>query len=430
MLKNLTRVLFVGLVCGAFITTMYGQEDRSSIRAITGSKYVISAKAGGVNLVHGEVRVERKDSTSGYLVKGDTLKAGDRLISSSNARSEILLNPGSYARLGANTEFEFVTTNLNNLAVKLNRGSAIFEVYANRDFVISVITPSTRFYLIKSGVYRVDVSADGTSRLEVHRGRAQVGNLNATILKKGRSVVVRGGSVEVARFNRKDQDSFETWSRYRSKTLAQANADLRRSSAVRNSIWRDYVRGGDLYGNTFGVWTYSSIFGGYCYLPFRNRRTPYGFGLNRNFGSYGYSVVIQQPRRNVVSSFNQGSSGNEASGETGRRGVRRGGQSVDPEIIEARRERRGKRLAEGASGEGVIRSRDQRRRANTTRRSNGTRRSTTQRRSSGSRRSTSPRRSSGPSRPVRRSSPPPRRSSPPPRRSSPVRTKASPRNDN
>lgn len=291
MKTSLIRIASVAVICVLFVQVAFAQ-DRNVNRSVA-DKYVISADAGGVNFVDGSVTVIRQDSSSGIVVKGDKLKAGDKVFTGNFARVELLLNPGSYARLGANSEFEFITTSLDNLVLKLTRGAAIFEVYAGGDFIVTVETPNTRFYLIESGVYRIDVFDDGMSRIEVRKGKAQVGTRFATKVKKGRAADVSRNNVSVSKFRRKDRDELETWSRARAKLLAKANASLSRKTALRSSLWNSFRNNRWNTYNSFGLWTYSSYIGGYCFLPFGYRwRSPYGFGLNRDIYYFRLPRVV------------------------------------------------------------------------------------------------------------------------------------------
>src|SRR5262245_58277222 len=82
------------------------------------SKYLISAKAGGVNEIVGDVTVERAGRV-GRLFKGDEVQVGERVITGTDGKAEILMNPGSYIRLGANSSFEFVSTDLDDVRIKV-----------------------------------------------------------------------------------------------------------------------------------------------------------------------------------------------------------------------------------------------------------------------------------------------------------------------
>src|SRR5829696_8369095 len=78
-------------------------------------KFVISAKAGGINAVTGEASVHsRGESNWQQLMITDDLNAGDRVRTAFDGRVEILLNPGSYLRFGGNSEVELLDNSLAN----------------------------------------------------------------------------------------------------------------------------------------------------------------------------------------------------------------------------------------------------------------------------------------------------------------------------
>ena len=64
---------------------------------------------------------ERTDA-AGCFFKGDTLEIGDRVSTADDGKAEILLNPGSYLRLGGHSAFEFKTTSLDDLQIRLRFG--------------------------------------------------------------------------------------------------------------------------------------------------------------------------------------------------------------------------------------------------------------------------------------------------------------------
>ena len=188
-MKKIFRNLFVvGTIAFLFSINVFAQKENTV--STVAQNYVISAKAGGVNYIEGTVL--RKIGKSGYLLKTDTLEIGDKVATGANGKVEILLNPGSYIRLAGNSEFEFITTSLDDLKLKLARGSAMLEVFADDDFRVIVNTPGAQFYAVKSGVYRVDVMSDGTAKIEVWDGKAKIGDTNASIVKPGREAVVNG----------------------------------------------------------------------------------------------------------------------------------------------------------------------------------------------------------------------------------------------
>ncbi|NNE98751.1 MAG: hypothetical protein HKN25_06995, partial [Pyrinomonadaceae bacterium] len=78
MNRNLAKLFSICLSV-VFIASYGFSQDRDTIKTAAGSQYLISAKAGGVNYVAGRVSVLRKDSTSGILVKGDSVNDGETI---------------------------------------------------------------------------------------------------------------------------------------------------------------------------------------------------------------------------------------------------------------------------------------------------------------------------------------------------------------
>jgi len=274
----------------------FAQNDRRAVSAAS-SIYVISANAGGVNYVEGKVAVTRKAAKSGYLLKGDELEVGDRVATGADGKVEIHLNPGSLLRLAENSEFEFATTSLDDLQLKLNSGSAMLEVITDAEFTFSVKTPKTAFYIITSGVYRIDTSSDGTAKIEVWKGRALS---NETEVKTGRQATVSGSETAVAKFDRGEKDALEVWSKTRAKELAKINSRLQ-NSATRASLLRSFNGSGwNMYGS-YGLWVYDSMFGGYCFLPFGyGWNSPYGYQYRRDIWHYNLPPIVYNPQTTSV----------------------------------------------------------------------------------------------------------------------------------
>jgi len=299
MKRRMVSVLGLLALSSFLVVPAFSQKD-STLTSAAGDLYVISAKAGGINYVEGAVTVLRADGTSSRIVKGDDLDAGDLVETGAQARAEILLNPGSFARLDHNSKLELITTDLDDLRVKVLGGSAIFEVFASDDFKVSVITPKGEFFLVKSGVYRVDVLPDGVATLEVWRGKAEAADIDST-LSKGRTVTLNGPDAAVAKFDRGDKDSFDEWSKDRAELIVKANKKLQarqlRTSLLntfRSDVWNCW--------DTVGLWVYSNRYGTYSFLPFGSRwRSPYGF----NFGwsneiCYNPSYFYRRPYSGLV----------------------------------------------------------------------------------------------------------------------------------
>jgi len=276
----MTKILLRGVCSAAIAVLLAGAASAqdAKVAAAAGDKYVISAKAGGVNYIEGKVAVARQNGRSGFLVKGDDLEVGEQVSTDAAGKAEILLNPGSYMRLGSNSSFEFMTTSLDDLKVKLRSGSAIFEVIVDDDFRVSVTMPRSEVDLTNSGVYRIDVLADGTSKVSVWKGKVEIGKEDETRVKGGRVAVLDGSAATVAKFDRDDKDDLELWSKERAKELTKINARLQRNS-LRDSLLYSFNRRGWNVYDSFGVWVFDRFMGQWTFLPFGyGWSSPYGFG--------------------------------------------------------------------------------------------------------------------------------------------------------
>ena len=326
MKKNFLSVFAAVFVVVLLSALGYGQNNRSttSVKDL----YVISAKAGGVSLVEGKVNVLQKSNRSGLLLKGDSLEVGETVMTGADGRAEILLNPGSYVRLAENSSFAFANNSLEDLQLKLNHGSAMLEVIADNELMVMVKAPKADFNIVKSGVYRVDVANDGTAKIEVWKGQAEIGSSQTVKVKSGRVAVVKGNQVAVEKFDRDEKDALETWSKSRAKELAKLNSSLQRRD-IRNTLINSFNnRGWSMY-DSFGLWVYNPTLGFYSFLPFGyGWSSPYGYGYGRDIWYYRlpYVVYNQPPPTRIgtlgrANSSGRGGRGQDSSGSSPERQV-------------------------------------------------------------------------------------------------------------
>lgn len=314
MRRNLLQFLSSTAIIVLLSAFAFAQDSR--VLSAAGDAYVISAKAGGVSFVEGTVSIARKIGKSGLLLKGDNIQIGDRVSTGADGKAEILLNPGSYVRLSGNSSLEFVSTDLDNLQIKLNGGSAIFEVFADKEFSVAINTPKTGFNLIQSGVYRIDISTGGAEKIEVWKGRAQIGADENNIVKGGKAAMIVNGQQQIEKFDRDEKDELEIWSKMRAKELAKINSKLERR-AVTNSLINSFNSSAWNMYESFGVWVYNRANGVICFLPFGyGWRSPYGFGFAYDFGSYNFPMYFYYPPRNSNAVTNGNANTQPATGST------------------------------------------------------------------------------------------------------------------
>jgi hypothetical protein len=250
-------------------------------------KFVISARAGGVNAVTGRATVHARGNADWrQLTIKEDLETGDVVRTGVDGRVEMLLNPGSYMRIGENSEFELADNSLENLEVRLSRGTAIVEVTGADDeaLLIGITTPHTRLTIVRRGLYRVNVVPGDTTELIVRKGRVVIEDSH-TKVKGGNKVIFSGASTSVAKLekvDKKNSDNLEGWSKDRAQLLAKANDRLSRGELGRSlASFSNEAFGFFNFQRQAGLWFFNRDAGCFTFLPFSyGWGSPYGHGYS------------------------------------------------------------------------------------------------------------------------------------------------------
>lgn len=311
---SLQVLLFLsGLVVSGYVT----------VQAQNREKFVISAKAGGINAVTGR-SVHHAKGTAEWqpLTIKDNLEAGDVVKTSIDGRVEMLLNPGSYMRVAENTEFEMVNNSVENLEVRLIRGTAIVEATGADDseMLINITTPHAKMAIVRRGLYRVNVVPGDATELIVKKGRVLLED--SQTIKGGKKLRFSGGSFFVAKMDKtdKEKDNFDLWSKQRAETVAQANRRI--SSRDRNLLLASFS---DRWSRAYfmrspGIWFFNSRSNCYTFVPlYMGWGSPYGSSYGTAFydgynccGRYGFG----RPSMNGAPGRNNGSGGSTSGGNS------------------------------------------------------------------------------------------------------------------
>ena len=285
-------------------------------------KFVISAKAGGINAITGGASVHGKgESDWQQLSITDDLNSGDRVRTSSDGRIEILLNPGSYLRIGGNSEVELSDNTLSNLEVRLLRGTAIVEATGvdGLELNISISTPHAKLAIVRQGLYRLNVVPEDNTELIVRKGRVILSDSH-TKIKGGNKVVFSATNFSVAKLTKEEKKAVEkqdvdVWSKERAQTLAKANSRI--TNRMLTSAFASF-NGFDSSRRSLGYWFFNSRVGCYTFLPFfYGWGSPYGSSYSTYFySSYGpYPWANNYPGGGYYPNGNSGSRGGGSVGQ-------------------------------------------------------------------------------------------------------------------
>ena len=264
-----TRITMIALTL-LLVSGLALAQDRKKLPADEEDMYTVSAKVGVLNIVEGDVSYKRDQAEWARLKAGDELREGDAVKTGANGRTEILLIPGCYLRLDQNSAFVLTNPHVYQFRIDLTYGSAIVEASA-LDGPMTVAAPKDEFSIIKEGLYRFNVAADGHAALIVRKGRAEVAD---TVVKDNKRVTVENGQPVIASFDKKQTDGFDQWSESRARDLIALNKRLSQRALASNNT-------NTLLGFNSNAWIYSRRCGCYTFLPFGSGfSSPYGWGYS------------------------------------------------------------------------------------------------------------------------------------------------------
>ena len=226
------------------------------------AQHVVSARAGTVHQVEGRaflndqpLRIEPGHFPQ--MEEGASLRT-------ELGRVELLLTPGSIARLGEFSTLRLLSSDLADTRVELLEGTVTLEVMELlKHNSVTLQWKHSRISIEKPGLY--ELLAD-PPRLRVYKGAARLlANDQQLEIKGGRSVDLGATQLAVAKFDaKKDTDSLYRWSVRRSRYLAMANLSAAKSLYDRGLSWE---RSGWYWNPWFGLWTFIPA-RGVLYSPF------------------------------------------------------------------------------------------------------------------------------------------------------------------
>jgi uncharacterized membrane protein YgcG len=253
------------------------------MQQLPSTSFLVSTKAGLVNYVEGAASV--KAATS--------IPAGEIVRTGPGGAVEILLNPGSYLRMGENSKVVLDRVELSDIAIRILEGSMVITSKGfDKELPLNVTTGNLKIDIIKDGIYLFDqgkvVVVDGKIR--------DAGNG----LVYGKNYKISDDQGYRAQKVKTFTTGLELWSQKRDETISRANLNVART--LRSTP-------GLPIGSLLDVWLFYPPFGSFIYMPGARYRSPYG---------YSYQAAGDIPAYYGLSSGN-GSGGNSTSnsGNTG-----------------------------------------------------------------------------------------------------------------
>jgi hypothetical protein len=227
-------------------------------------QYVVSVKAGLVNHVQGTANIAEME----------TARVDRPIQTGTDGYVEVLLRPGSFLRLGENSEAVIDDADLAKVRLTVTRGPAVIEVVEiSSEFPITVSTGNLTTKISSSGIFRFE---DGTAT--VIQGKLKSADSKLTY-EKGWQLFFKD-NYRARKAAKIQVTSLDVYSQARSEQIARANYSLASS-----------LNGPSSYG-VYDLWLFSPQFGMYTFIPHGGFRSHYGhqyYGIGKGHIAGGRS---------------------------------------------------------------------------------------------------------------------------------------------
>jgi hypothetical protein len=250
------------------------------------------AVPGTLNYVEGSVSVTTNAGLQRVTPRsiGSTVLGAGQFVQTGAGKAEILLTPGVFLRLGANSAVMMVSPDGAHTEVELERGRADVEVdHLSRQSYLLIDQKDGGTQLLKPGLYAFDANKN---TMRVFEGEAAVFagegskagepvNQKGVTVKAGHELAVNAVLAKPHGFDKDRaaaQDSLYRWGSMRSGYLGEENLNLAES----------YAGGGGFAPG----WTWDSDYYDYTWLPGDGLFwSPFGFGFYSPFYLRGGGFV-------------------------------------------------------------------------------------------------------------------------------------------
>jgi hypothetical protein len=242
------------------------QKGRSYIRLTEDthtqkSLYTTSAAGGHVRFVEDVVTFRRGEAEWAPLKPESQLQDGD-LVRTGSGRAELMLIPGVFIRLAAQTEITYSRPTGRRAELGLARGSMIVEAVRPESLIESEVvlrSAHAECMVTRVGNYRLNASETQLEAL-IRDGRIAIGK---TEFGRGKRVVCSSQGCRAEAFDGREQDSFDLWSARRTEKKIVVNPNVLVLTISGKA--------------TVGVWYFLSVAQSYAFIPlYWGGQSPYG----------------------------------------------------------------------------------------------------------------------------------------------------------
>lgn len=237
--------------------TLWKHGWLAGVFVLAGASFAMAQPAkmpmpGSLNAVQGQVTIDGYPASAQSL-RGEALQRGQS-IRTRHGKAELLLTPGSFLRIGNDSQVRMLSRTLADTSVKIDHGRALLDAGAKYHHHLTVFLDGARARIDKRGLYGFNANRQTVAVLH---GKATVYDGGSRVKLKGKRLLRITGQAppQVTRLNVR---AFKSTGLYR---WSEARNRYEHSAArsVREAISRS--------GRWFGPgWYWSPYWGFYAYV--------------------------------------------------------------------------------------------------------------------------------------------------------------------
>src|SRR5579863_5037430 len=215
-----------------------------------------------LGVINGEASVRRGDSGDWVAAALNApLMAGDSVSVAPGGSAELQLDYANFLRIGGDSEIRISQLDNGRIQVQVSKGLITWRVLRdsqNSNVQSEISTPAVAVHPLRQSAVRVEVAVDGSTRIVVRRGDAEVSTPRGTErIHEGSMMLVRGAAddPEYQVVSAAARDSWDNFNDQRDSFLERAQSNRYVSQDIQGAEDLDaYGRWGydPAYGN---VWT-------------------------------------------------------------------------------------------------------------------------------------------------------------------------------
>ena len=231
-----------------------------------------TARPGTINYVEGQVTLNGQALAA--KSSGEVLGQG-KTVETQNGKVEVLLTPGVFLRVGADSAITMVSPDLEKTEVRVDRGTAEIEVdqiFKQNDLLVDQGSAQTK--LLKTGLYEFDANAGDVRVFDGEVAVLPNPDANTWVKVKAHHVLsAHDTSHHPQKFDADEyakNDGLYSWSKLRADYLGQANQELAERYAGQPGVYPGWFWNPGLYAYTWlpGDGLFWSPFGYGFYSPY------------------------------------------------------------------------------------------------------------------------------------------------------------------